>query len=274
MKQHRTRSKESSATPTPEEGRAFFLAVHPDRGVAELEPEDAAHARRVLRLGVGDTLVGLDGEGGRWPLRVSRSSGGSFEVEATGEPLQEPRPGELGAPLPWIELAVSLPREKRAEAMLDRLVQLGASALTPLWCERSQGPLRELSETRSRRLLRTAREACKQCGRSWLPILHPTCVPADLLGARPRGPVALLDPDAAESLLEWAREIEPGTGTEEAPLLLIVGPEGGFSEAERADLVAGGARPVGLGPHTLRIETAAEAGLAGLALALGAPARP
>lgn len=236
----------------------------------ELEPEDAAHARRVLRLGVGDPLVGLDGRGGRWPLRVTHASGGAFEIEATGEPDLEPGPGEPGGALPWIEVAVSLPREKRAEAMLDRLVQLGFAALTPLWCERSQGPLRELSETRSRRLQRTAREACKQCDRAWMPRVHPTCVPADLLAARPRGPVALLDPSAQETLLDWAGTLEPDVGTPETPLVLVVGPEGGFTTEERDDLLAQGARPVCLGPHTLRIETAAEAGLAGLILALGA----
>lgn len=257
--------KDSVAT----DARAFFLTRSPAEGAPELEPEDAAHARRVLRLTVGDSVIGLDGEGGRWPLRVTRSSGGSFEVAAAGDVRREPAPGTPGSPLPRIEVATCLPREKRAEAMLDRLVQLGAAAVCPLWCTRSQGALRELTESRLRRLQRVAREACKQCERAWLPSFGPTLPPTELLEARPGSPAALLDPDAKLSLLDWARDLPAGAGRGGPPVVLLVGPEGGFTGLERQDLVRLGATPVRLGPHVLRIETAAEAGLAGLALALG-----
>jgi len=263
-------AKTTSGPAEPAGGRSFFLAVRPDRGAPQLEPEDAAHARRVLRLGIGDALVGLDGEGGRWPLRVADVAGGAFEVEAAGQPQREPGPGEPGGRLPWIEVAVCLPREKRAEAMVDRLVQLGMAALTPLWAERSQGPLRPLGEGRVRRLRRIAREACKQADRAWMPVIHPTAAPADLLAERAGCPAALLDPDGPETLLEWAGTLDGTAGTPGRPLLLLIGPEGGLTAAERAELVARGARPVALGPHVLRIETAAEAALAGLVLALGA----
>jgi 16S rRNA (uracil1498-N3)-methyltransferase len=245
-----------------ERGSRTFFLEQVERPV--LHGEDAAHARRVLRLGPGDELTGLDGRGGRWPLRVSSTREGGFVVEATGEPTREPAPGEPGAPLPWIEVAVAIPKEKRAEAMLDRLVQLGAAAVTPLAAERSQAHQRELSAGRRRRLERIAREACKQCGRSWLPELHETLEPAGLLAARPGSPVALLSPDAARTLPEWARELDGTAGTRESPLVLVIGPEGGFTRTEEDALQAAGACPVRIAPHVLRIETASEAALAGL----------
>ena len=81
---------------------------------------------------MGDALIGLDGVGGAWPLVVSRAEPRAFEVELDGQPEREPAPGEEGAPLPWIEVCVPFPRGERAEAMVDRLVQLGTAAIRPL----------------------------------------------------------------------------------------------------------------------------------------------
>ena len=248
--------------------RSFFLRRLPDQGGPELHAEDEAHARRVLRLRRGDEIIGLDGRGTRWPLRltpeVGTGLGQRLGVELAGPARFEPAPGEPGAALPWIEVAVALPREKRAEAMLGRLVQLGLAALTPLAAERSQGPRASLSEARRGRLERAAREACKQCGRAWLPEIGGALRPGELARARSGCPLALLAPGAAGGLQAWAGELDPAQGTRERPIVLVVGPEGGLTPAEEAELEAAGARPVRVGPHVLRIETAAEAGLAGL----------
>jgi len=247
--------------------RAFFLAGDPDAEPPALLEEEQVHARRVLRLGVGDALIGLDGRGGRWPLVVRDTTGGRFEVELRGSPERDPPPGAAGAPLPWIEVAVALPREKRAEAMLERLTQLGLASLAPLLAERSQGSQRALSDGRRRRLERVAREACKQCGRSWVPEIEAPRTLEAWLERRAGAAIAVLDPRAGGRLAAWAAEVGRA-GARERPLALLVGPEGGFSEAELEGAQRAGARPVRLGPHVLRIETAAEAALAGLVQAL------
>ena len=73
-------------------------------------------------------------------------------------------------------------------------------------------------------------------------------------------PAALLDPGAEVGLWAWTRErLENAAGT---ALVLAVGPEGGLSGDERDQLASSGARAVTLGPHVLRIETAAEAAAA------------
>jgi len=249
--------------------RTFFLAHTEDE--PELFPEDAAHARRVLRLREGALLTGLDGRGGRLPLRVTSTSEGSFQVAPAGPATREPAPGEPGARLPWIELAVAIPKEKRAETMLDRLIQLGLAALTPLAAERSQAHQRELSAGRRRRFERIAREACKQCGRSWLPEIHPARTPKELLEARAGASLALLAPRAGRPLHAWARELGPEAGTREHPIVLVVGPEGGLTSDEERALHEAGAQPLCIAPHVLRIETAAEAALAGLVQAVFEP---
>ena len=119
------------------------------------------------------------------------------------------------------------------------------------------------------------RESCKQCRRSWLPELGEPVTPLELVLARPGAPVALLDPQRGMGLDTWARSLElgpgvpgvtrdggDGPGTRTRPVLLAVGPEGGFDPAEREAFHRKGATSVRVAPHVLRIETAAEAAMA------------
>lgn len=249
--------------------RVFFLASTPAAGRPRLSEEDERHAVRVLRMGPGDNLLGFDGQGTAWPLRVTAAGRAGLELEPCGEPVVQPRPGEAGAPLPWIEVAVALPRGGRSEEMVGRLVQLGAAAVSPLVSERVQGPLREISPSRIEHLRRVTRETCKQCRRLWLPELREPLRPSQLRGLHPEGELLVLDPDSPTGILAWALERRAGSGTAARPLVVVVGPEGGLTDAERADLRAVGAHEVRLGPYLLRIETAAESAVAGLVLALG-----
>jgi 16S rRNA (uracil1498-N3)-methyltransferase len=236
--------------------RRFLLAIAPDAGRPELRPEDAVHALRVLRLGAGDRILGLDGRGAAWPLAVRAVSAGRIELEPAGEPLREPRPGDAGARLPWIEVRVAWPRAGRPEAMLERLAQLGAMRIVA-WVGERSGPHGRHAGARVERLERVLAEACKQCGRLWLPELGAPLEGVAPLAAGVAG--AVLDPAAGDLLGDWARaELARGARR----LCLAVGPEGGLSPAELAALGAQGFRAARLGPHVLRIETAAEAALA------------
>ena len=239
--------------------RRFFLSRTPEEGEAELSPGEAGHALRVLRLGPGDEILGLDGRGRAWPLRIASTTGKRLSLVPAGPALVEPAPGEPGAPLPRIEVACPLPRAGRAEAMLDRLVQLGLTVLTPLVSERTAPGARRLAPNRLRRLDRVIAEACKQSRRAWRPKLSEPSTLAGLLEARPGAAVGLADPAAPADLAGWIRDLW-GEGRAR-PVLLIVGPEGGFSPDELGVLDAAGAFRFGLGPHVLRIETAAEAAL-------------
>lgn len=252
--------------------RRFLLAVAPDEGEPELAPEDVPHALRVLRLAPGDRLLGLDGRGAAWPLRVTRVERAKLRLERDGEPRREPAAGEPGAPRAFLELVVALPRGERAEAMATRLSELGASRLVPWVVERSPSAERELSPARRRRLERALAEATKQCGRLWLPELGavlrglPSAPPVHAHERTPRGApearasaTAVLDPRSGEGFLGWAGE-QARLGTRR--LRVFVGPEGGLSPEEGQGLRELGALPLALARETLRIETAAEAAAA------------
>jgi len=261
----RTKSKRPLSPP------AFFLADDSRTGQRRLRPEDEQHAVRVLRLGVGDPLLGLDGRGGRQPLRVRGLQRSRVQLEEAGPLEVVPGPGEAEAPLPWVEVAVAWPRRNRVEGMLDRLVQLGAAAIRPL-AARQRGP-GEAPEEASPRLQRVAREACKQSGRAWLPVLEHTLTPEELARQlRPGSALAVLDPRAGLSFDTWLRSLRPapiGVGTRVSPIVLVIGPEGGLAEEESEALLDRGASSTWLGPHVLRVETAAEAAMAVAAVVHG-----
>jgi 16S rRNA (uracil1498-N3)-methyltransferase len=248
----------------------FFL----EGGSAAQEPRlcaaDAEHAVRVLRAAPGDRLVGLDGCGGRWPLVVRAVERRVLTLEAVGPGEQDPAPGEPGAPLPAIAVAVAPPRPGRIEPMLDRLTQLGVAQVLWLRCSRT-GP--EERAPRQARTARVVREALKQSGRTWLPRLAEVAVePAELAGRA----AALLvgDPSAGTPLLRelrssrarWASGGDGETAGAGPGLCLVIGPEGGFDPLEREALAVAGGRGVRIAPHVLRIETAAEAAVAGAVL--------
>jgi 16S rRNA (uracil1498-N3)-methyltransferase len=254
---------------------AFFLEPGASALGPRLSEEDERHATRVLRLAAGDALLGLDGRGGRHPLRIRALRKGMLELEPDGPSTREPAPGEQDSALPWFEVAVAWPRRNRAEDMLGRLVQLGTAAIRPLTAQQ-RGP-EEVPEEAPARLLRVAREACKQSGRTWLPELEPACTPEALAIARASAVFALLDPAAALSFDTWLRSLSPsplGIGTRTRPIVLVVGPEGGLTDPESEALLARGASAAWLGPHVLRVETAAEAAMAIAAVVHGRPARP
>ena len=253
---------------------SFFLETPIGASPPRIADDELRHVLNARRLGPGDRIVGIDGAGGRWELKIEGRGPGGYVLTPTGEPEFLPAPGTEGARLPWIEVACAWPKKTRVEAMLGRLVQLGVAAITPLEAHhRGPEPIPTLVPER---WLRAAREALKQSRSTWMPVLGKPMDISELCESRSGGVTAVLDPTGM-SLDTWLRSISTGgpeLGTRERPLVLVIGPEGGFDSSELDLLLRVGATTCTLGPNILRIETAAEAATAITACALALPPWP
>jgi 16S rRNA (uracil1498-N3)-methyltransferase len=155
----------------------------------------------------------------------------------------------LGAAL---VLLVGLTRGGKLDDIVRSCTEIGVRELRPAVCERSQVH-GEPSARRQDRLARIAREAARQCGRPDVPTVH---APEPLSDVAARAPAAAarfaFEPGAGRSIGERLAGLEAGV-----EVWAVVGPEGGLSAAEHAELAALGYESLGLGPTTLRVETAA-----------------
>jgi len=198
-----------------------------------LSTHDRHHLSRVLRLRDGDPLTVGDGRG-RWrPCRF-----GSM-IEPVGDLVSVP------APSPRLSVGFALIKGGRPELVVQKLVEVGIDDIRPFRAERSVVHWDAAkAEKNQSRLDRVAREAVMQCRRAWLPTIHPV-VDFEMIAALPSA----------------ARADRGGGAVSLAHPTVLVGPEGGWSDAERAvDLPV-----VGLSTAVLRAETAAIA--AGVVLA-------
>lgn len=218
-----------------------------------LEPEEAGHIR-ALRLRVGDPVQLLDGAGRRSRGRIERVEKREITVRVEDTVLEEPEKGV------YIGLAVGVLGDKgRMEWLVEKSVELGVAALYPLRSLRTEG---FFNVERARRV---AVAALKQSQRAWLPQIHGTLAWSELADVAATYDLLLLCHEQGagrESLADLLRNL---SGIKR--VLILVGPEGGFSDAEITE--AGevwGARLITLGKTRLRSETAALAALAGLML--------
>ena len=219
-------------------------------GVAEglvvpLPPEEARHAK-VRRLLDGEAAEVLDGAGLTGTGWLT-GKGTAVAVESVSRLRGEP--GRR-----WtVVLAAAEP--SRVEWAVEKGTECGAAAFVLWTAERSQAAHVRILGARHERLRRIAVEAVKQCGRSVVPPLSGPVPLGDLLG---KGDVVLVAAPGAP-LLDPNVAVGPDGG------FVVIGPEGGLSDRELDRLAGGGARLVGLGPRTLRLETAVIAALVRLA---------
>jgi 16S rRNA (uracil1498-N3)-methyltransferase len=207
--------------------------------------DEARHLVRVMRCRVGDEVVAFDGRGTSWRARVA-SIGRDEAVLDLGAAVVEAATRD--APL---TLAVALPKGDRQKWLVEKLTELGVPRLVPLVTTRG---VAEATPAAVERLGRSVIEACKQCGRDTLmAIAEPRTVAEVVAAHRATGGIVVADRGGA-----------PLAGFDR-PVVALVGPEGGFTAEELAAVEAAGGRRVSLGPHVLRIETAAIALAARLA---------
>jgi len=217
-----------------------------------LDGPQAHYLTGVMRLRQGDAVLVFNGRDGEWQAHLQEAGkrGGVLTVAAPTAPQQDP-------PDLWLIFAPI--KKARTDFIVEKAAEMGAARIMPV-----QTRFTNSERIRQDRLQAHAVEAAEQCGGTFVP------------------PVAELQPlsalldgwDAGRRIL-WADESRAGpaetlSGLPRGPWAILIGPEGGFSPEERAQLSRlPFVTPVSLGPRILRADTAAVAALALWQAALG-----
>ena len=222
----------------------MFVRVPLGEGArVELDAGQANYLGNVLRMKEGGELLLFDGASGEWLARIAEA--GKKRMALAVE--RRTREAE-GIPDVW--LAFAPVKRGRVDWLIEKATELGVARLVPVTTQRTIVERLNLERLRAHII-----EAAEQCGRTRLPELAEPVALARFLDQRdPARPLCFADEAGGEPA---ASAFKPGAAT------ILTGPEGGFSEDERAAIrAAPNAHPISLGPRILRAETAALAALA------------
>ena len=229
-----------------------FFAGAPEPGEAVvLEPEDAHHAIRSLRLRPGDGFTSSDGRGAVVRCRVVRAE----RLLVEGEVVERT---EEALPVPSLAVLLAPPKGDRFASAVQKLAEVGVDDIVLV--EATRGVRRWEGQRAERVVARmdaVAREAAKQCRRRTLPrVGGPAGWSEAIEEAIREGPAVVLWEEASGGLLDLLPAETPER------LTLVVGPEGGIPEEDARAAEAEGALLASLGPNLLRVDTAATVGAA------------
>ncbi|MEM8551256.1 MAG: 16S rRNA (uracil(1498)-N(3))-methyltransferase [Pseudomonadota bacterium] len=220
--------------------RLFVTADLP--GPVSFSPGQVNYLRNVLRLSPGAAVTLFNGRDGEWAASItalSKKAGAALPQKAV----------RAQTPAPTLTLAFAPLKQARLDYMVEKAAEMGAGHLAPVLTQ--HGQVRRLN---LERLTANMVEACEQCGILTVPTIAAPVPLAHVIAGTPAESLVIADEVLSNrrgDALDALRDATP-------PLTLLIGPEGGFSEAER-NLFAPLARRVSLGPRVLRADTAAVA---------------
>jgi 16S rRNA (uracil1498-N3)-methyltransferase len=230
--------------------RRRFFVDQVRSGRAEISGDDARHLTRVLRVEVGQ----------RYEISDNRNVYLAEIETARKEHVSFRTLEKLAAPEPSVRLVLcaALIKFDHFEWMIEKATELGVSEIVPVETIRSERGLERAAHKRIERWRRIALEASQQSRRAFLPeVSAPASLDSVLrLDATHR---FVFDEDPSAQLLQAAL---PGLRSPDDTVVILIGPEGGWTEEERLQFSGAMCAPVSLGPLILRAETAALAALA------------
>ena len=229
--------------------RFFENANDISDNIITIKDKDAYHIARSLRMAVGDEISVCDDGGAVYLARLTkiRDEECSAEITSKVETSTE-SPVE-------ITLYMAYPKGDKLETIVQKSVELGASVIVPFESSScTKRPAEDKLAKISERLNRIAEEAAKQCKRSKLPSVERMIKFPELLTKIGGYDLTLFcyEGEGTESLKSVLNKYVRRDGR----IAVIVGSEGGFSEAEAKSITDAGAKCVNLGPRILRCETA------------------
>lgn len=217
-----------------------------------IDSEDAKHIKKVLRIGVGDTITVCDGVGIDYTAKISGIDDNCVICEVLDSQKCDTEPGIK------VTLFQGLPKASKMDYIIQKNTELGICNITPVSMSRCVVKLenKKAEEKKTERWQKIAVEAAKQSGRGIIPMVNSP----------------LTFDEVIESLEEYDLVFAPYECEEETRLrdvveahphakniAFIIGPEGGFDPVEIEKLKKAGIKTVTLGKRILRTETAAEA---------------
>lgn len=228
--------------------------------IVRIDRDQARHIEKVLRLAAGDIVQVFDGQGHEYEVCLQ----GKEEGFLLGEILQELH-READSPL-HLSLVQGLAKGDKMDSIIQKAVEIGVQEIYPLISRYAVVKLeKERTGKKVDRWQTIAREACKQCRRNRVPMVHTPVSFTEMMEMAAGIPTILLYEHETNNGLKQVindnrEEIQAGSR-----LFLIIGPEGGFAPEEIAAAGEQGVLIAGLGPRILRTETA---GLAAAAIVL------
>ena len=214
-----------------------------------LRGDESKHLVRVLRKNIGDRIFATDGNEMMYEAVIVDI--GKTDTHCTIAAMHR----KYNEPSVDLTLAVSLIKNPaRFEYVVEKTTELGVRTILPISCERT------ISHNEKReRLEKIALSAMKQCGRSWLPRIQPLQSLKSLIDNSLHYQLKFILHEKTDSLRTITSELKLHEDIHS--LLIVVGPEGGFTEEETDCAVHAGFKSISLGTRRLRTETAAVAAI-------------
>jgi len=228
--------------------RLFYKGILAD--TVEITGSDAHHLMHVMRAKAGQEIILVDDEN-----QVARMEMTAFREDAVTLTLLERLEADTESPIALV-LAQCLLKSDKMDMVVQKAVELGAVGVIPV---RSQNCVvrydAKKAAARQQRWQKIADEAAKQCGRTALLAVDPVTDIKALIAAEKECEDSVLvffyENEDTQTVKEYLRQIKSRR------IVLLVGPEGGFSLDEAKAVEEAGGKSVTLGPRILRAETAA-----------------
>ena len=234
-------------------------------GVVTVVGDDAHHLSRSLRMAAGETVVVCDEQAREYVCELT-----DFLPDRVLARVLSEQPSRAEPPF-RAHVFQALPKGDKLDSIIQKAIECGADEITTFESERCVVRMKDANEAKKLdRRMRIAIEAAKQSGRGRLPAVHPTVRFSEAIGKASESALTLFCYEGEGTaplgrvLADW-RRANPDLAAPES-VSIVIGSEGGFSEAEVAQARERGMIPIGLGARILRTETAASFVLACLVL--------
>ena len=219
------------------------------------DPDEVHHLKCVLRLKSGDEVHLFNENGQEATAHIQRLDAKSVTLAIVECRTMAPTKS------PQIILACAIPKKAKFESIIEKTTELGVTQIIPLLTARTEVRIKgEEARRKADRYRKVAINAAKQCQRNSIPIIDPPTTFDDVLKKFLTGETLILIPCLC-------KERSPMTAIfrraiTKPRILILIGPEGDFTEAEISKALAAGAIPVSLGETVLKVDTAAMSAVA------------